>query len=255
MADLNIFTLFFFICTDKRSPLNVRLPFKYLQTLARWVSRDTRYAAVCTYFPRAYRIRVDLPRFPEFFTRFRRACNYQNRGKKTRSMYAYIFDESIDGEGDTGRDRRTKEFRRVTEGGENGGRIRMELGSVCVLLRQQIWPESEIDLSYRLPWTASSTLREEFNLERNWVIKRAPRLPSIPLSHHPFAQRYDNLRKFIRIETCLASNRSKRRHSSTMNCWEAAIYDYNKDKLLITNQFIGSSNFIVVPAPVVITSG
>lgn len=53
-------------------------------------------------------------------------------------MYAYIFDESIDGEGDTGRDRRTKEFRRVTEGGENGGRIRMELGSVCVLLRQQI---------------------------------------------------------------------------------------------------------------------
>lgn len=144
------------------------------------------------------------------------------------------------------RDRRRREWRAHTYG---------TCTSVCVLLRQQIWPESEIDLSDRLPWTASSTLREEFNLERNWVIKRAPRLPSIPLSHHPFAQRYDNLRKFIRIETCLASNRSKRRHSSTMNCWEAAIYDYNKDKLLITNQFIGSSNFIVVPAPVVITSG
>lgn len=47
-------------------------------------------------FPKSVRIRVDLPRFPEFFTRFRR--NYQNRGKKMRSMYAYIFDESMDGE-------------------------------------------------------------------------------------------------------------------------------------------------------------
>lgn len=98
----------------------------------------------------------------------------------------------------------------------------------------------------REPHRARCTLREEFNLERNQVIKRAPRPPSIPLSYHPFARRYDNLRKFIRIDPSV-DRRSRTFARSTLNCQEAAIYDYNKDKLSITNESLSLERFLTVP--------
>lgn len=77
-------------------PLNARLPFKYLQTLAR-MSFTEYIHAICTYFPK---VNVyDLPRFSEFFTRFRRAYrNYQNRGKyrDKEAFHIYIYFWRID---------------------------------------------------------------------------------------------------------------------------------------------------------------
>lgn len=74
------------------------MPFKYLQTLARM--SFTEYTRHMYIFPKGVRVRVDLPRFPEFFTRSRRAYrNYQNRekyeGKRKRSIYIFLTNQRI----------------------------------------------------------------------------------------------------------------------------------------------------------------
>lgn len=129
----------------------------------------TEYTRHMYIFPKGVRVRVDLPRFPEFFTRSRRAYrNYQNREKYEReekAFHVYIFEESTN--------RCVEDAQRNFDAWQKeriGMRVwkRGSTWRASIVVRQQIWPESEIDLSDRLNRTVdapSSSVHSEFNFE------------------------------------------------------------------------------------------